>query len=212
MTNAMNKLVLLLALLLSGACSSTHTTVWSNRGKLLTERESEAEGRVAYRLYPSNGDTPKVNRTSTVAREIARVGVSANTLTGDAAARLGVAAWRGVHVDHVDSGSPAARGGIVQGDVMLSIGGHALVGREQFVEVVQTLLTPLEAVDVEVLRAAGRGADGRWDPMTLSVTPEARQIEETKTDSFALTSSRALQAATGMQVATLPPALSSTLR
>jgi serine protease Do len=61
-------------------------------------------------------------KTGTVHR--AKLGVTAQTITSDLAASLGLQSLNGALVSNVEPGSPAARAGVQQGDVILEVNGR----------------------------------------------------------------------------------------
>jgi len=63
-----------------------------------------------------------------------RLGLGVETLTPELARRLGVEPGPGVVVAQVVPGSPAARAGVRQGDVIADVGTHAVENANEFVE------------------------------------------------------------------------------
>ena len=88
-------------------------------------------------------------KTGTVRR--ARLGVAAQNVTGDIAASLGLDRVSGALVSNVDPTSPAARAGVEQGDVILSVNGHAVDDSNALRNAVSSL-QPGTEVTVTLLR------------------------------------------------------------
>jgi len=139
----------------------------------------------------------QLKTNGTVSRS--KLGVTVQNVTADIAASLKLADVSGALVSGVEPGSPAARAGLRQGDVIVSIDGEKLTdnnalrnriagtkpGSKVAVEVLrdgrsQTLHATLDAQPVTTKRAAGpEGADAQGFGMTVQpLTPEvARELE-----------------------------------
>jgi Do/DeqQ family serine protease len=100
-------------------------------------------------------------------REVTRPWLGAKTqgLTGEMARSLGLAAPQGVVVTDTWPGGPAARAGLAQGDVVVSVGGEA-VNDEAGLNYRIATRRPGEALDLVVRRNGGA-------PRTLRATVEA---------------------------------------
>jgi len=190
-------------LLLLGSTACTSFTIERNdwNGFLLEERSTGEATEVAWRLFPGD-DGARVHRTETRTSKVARLGVVTENVSTDVGERLGVNAWQGVWVRRVDRGSPAADAGLRADDVILALAGTDVASSEQFRELVENRAVPGEAVELLVRRVGTIG-----EPQPIQVTPEAREVTESKTDSIKLESAASVQALTGMQVATIPAEL-----
>jgi hypothetical protein len=191
----------LLLLLLPTACSSISIERYDWDGFLLEERPNGEATSVAWRLFPGE-DGARVHRTETRTTQVARLGVVTENVSAEVGERLGVSAWQGVWVRRVDRGSPAASAGLATDDVILALAGAEVSSSEQFRELVETRAVPGEPVELLVQRAGQSG-----EPRPVSVTPEPRDVTESKTDSIRLESAAGVQELTGMQVATIPAEL-----
>lgn len=132
----------------------------------------------------------------------AKLGVTAQTITGDMAQSLGLSSVSGALVSDVEDGSPADRAGLRQGDVIMALNGQAVADSNALRnEVAGT--QPGSTVDVEILRdgrtqtvkatlaelrtardaagGAGRGGEsgqGRYGLRVEPLTPElAAELE-----------------------------------
>jgi hypothetical protein len=190
--------------LLAGACrSSIERADVGSQGHLIAEVRT-ADGRAqSYRVHPGLEGPPKIHRTETAELEVARLGISVVSLKSALAQELGLPAWRGTLVESVDAGSAADQSGLVPGDLVLSIAGVEVTSQEQFVELVHEGLEPRKEVEVRYLRPGTNGFDTESLLLTR-LTPEGRQITESRSDSFTLETSRAVQTLTGLQVAGVP--------
>jgi membrane-associated protease RseP (regulator of RpoE activity) len=196
---------------LSAACRSTYSPVsFGDTGYLLADVvAAEGKSRV-YRVHPSTDGPPRVHRSETARLEVARLGISAVSLKTELANQLGLPAWRGVRIERVETASPATRAGLRAGDVLLELAGVELSSQEQFGEIVQQGLAPREEVEVRFLRieTEAEGPAGQPVMLTARIVPEAREISESRSDSFTLETSKAVQTLTGVQLGGLPPELS----
>jgi serine protease Do len=99
----------------------------------------------------------------------ARLGVTIQAITPDLASSLGLTSTRGALVSNVDDGSPAARAGLKQGDVVTQFNGKAVVDNNQFRNAVAAT-KPGSTVTLQVQR------DGRTENLTATVG----ELEATK--------------------------------
>jgi serine protease Do len=83
------------------------------------------------------------------------LGVGTDDLTPEMAQRLGVAFQRGALVNVVESGSPAARGGIRPNDIIVELGGRPVSGKSSL-GLVTASRRPGETVKVGVVRGGKR--------------------------------------------------------
>jgi serine protease Do len=99
--------------------------------------------------------------------EHAYMGIGLRTVTPAIAEQLGLDQPRGVVVTGVRSNGPSA-GTLQQGDVILSIGGTRIDGRQQLASYLALQASPGDTVDVTVLRNGER----RTLSLTLGTRPE----------------------------------------
>jgi Do/DeqQ family serine protease len=92
----------------------------------------------------------------------AKLGISVQRITPDLATSLGLASTRGALVSGVDEGSPAARAGMKQGDVITQFNGKAVTDNNQLRNSVAAM-TPGSTVSMQVLR------HGRTENLTATV-------------------------------------------
>jgi serine protease Do len=81
-------------------------------------------------------------------------GVSASTLSPQAAARLGLRHTRGAYLEAVDPAGPAGQAGLVEGDTIVAVEGMAVRSRDELQLAIDRLL-PGQVVTVEVIHANG---------------------------------------------------------
>ena len=82
------------------------------------------------------------------------LGVMVQDLTPELAARHGLRIETGVMVTRVQFNSPAMRGGVQEGDVVVSVNGKQIPDSETLKQVV-TRLAPGKPIDLVVLREGG---------------------------------------------------------
>lgn len=188
-----------LGLLVLASCTSTYRTQDYFYDRALKTYETSDGARVEYTLLSGRERVPTLHRTTTRTLEVARIGVDVLAVDSEIAEAQGVPAWEGVYVSSVRADSAARRAGLRRGDVVRSIAGQAVSHRDQFTELVESL-TPGEPVPLELAR---READG-LQRITVDVVPEALEIDESRTDQFALDVPAEVTARTGMRLATVP--------
>lgn len=96
------------------------------------------------------------------------IGVSIRDVTTDDVTKLKLTSQSGTAVDEVTADSPAAKAGIVKGDVVISFDGENVRGAEQFTRLVRET-PPGRTVKMAVTR------DGK--PIDLTVTPDESRTE-----------------------------------
>jgi hypothetical protein len=200
-------LLLSAALLSAAGCRATSHDLFEDTGLLLAEKQTNEGERVAFRLYPGHDENkPTINRTVTRTYEKPKlVDLVVSDLNTDLAKRIGTQAWNGVYVAQIGKSSSAAKGGLVQEDVILEIDGIALSNVQQFHEVVGPVLESKPSVALKIRRGGG----GSGEVFEVQVVPEMVKGTETKTDTFELETSRGVQSLTGMQLGVVPPELAS---
>jgi serine protease Do len=92
----------------------------------------------------------------------AKLGITVQRITPDLASSLGLASTSGALVTNVDEGSPAARAGLQQGDVITRFNGKAVADNNQLRNAVAAT-TPGSTVPMQVQR------NGRTDNLTATV-------------------------------------------
>ncbi len=92
----------------------------------------------------------------------AKLGVRVQKITADLAASLGLSSSQGALISQVDAGSPAARAGIQQGDVITHYNGKAVSDNNQLRNAVAST-KPGTTVPVQILR------DGRAETLQATV-------------------------------------------
>lgn len=95
---------------------------------------------------------------------VASVGVSIRDVTSDDAAKAKMAQPSGVYVESVREGSPASRGGLQAGDIVIDFDGERVRSASHFTRLVQESV-PNRQVAAVVVRGTSK--------QTLSVVPEA---------------------------------------
>jgi Do/DeqQ family serine protease len=100
----------------------------------------------------------------------AKLGVTIQGITPDLATSLGLSSTRGALVSTVDTGSPAEKAGLKQGDVITQINGKDVADNNQLRNAIANTL-PGTKVGLTVLR------DGRTQPLTATLG----ELEVTKT-------------------------------
>jgi membrane-associated protease RseP (regulator of RpoE activity) len=93
-----------------------------------------------------------------------RVGVTVRDVTADDVTKMKLTGQAGVVIDAVDTDSPAAKGGVLKGDVAVSFDGETVRSMAQFTRLVRET-APGRTVKMDVMRDGKRVA--------LSVAPEA---------------------------------------
>ncbi len=203
--------LLLLLLPLASSCATFDSRSPTDRSfeAIVLKKTVDNESRqVNYDLRAGSGGAPSINRVSTRALDVARLGIFARSLDKQVSQEHGLTAWRGVYVEHLTSDSAAKSAGIVIGDVLLSLDAIELTSVDQFMEVVASALAPGRIAKARVLR---RAPDETWSELTLEMTPKAKKIDETTTDSFSLEAPSKITRWTGLEIATVPANLSREL-
>ncbi|MBI4878725.1 MAG: PDZ domain-containing protein [Planctomycetes bacterium] len=204
-----NSLSLAAALLALTSCAGVTVKVPKEDVQLARKDLGEG-GSVVFRLLPGSESAPAIHRVTTTEREKSTVNLVVASVTADLAKDLAVAPWEGVFVERVGEGSSAAKAGLVEGDVILSMNGKPLVSKQQFEELLAPVLAPGAPLTFQLSRAGGGEGEAKGRvALALEVVPDSKKVTETKTDSFPLETSKGVQELTGLQVATVPPDLAS---
>ncbi|MFT7677891.1 MAG: hypothetical protein ACI8QC_001877 [Planctomycetota bacterium] len=171
-------------------------------GALLASHEDESGTRRQWRVYPGEDSSPRVDLLQSNLRMVPRIGITVVPLTRERALSVGAEAYSGVWVQGVVKGGPAERAGIAPRDVLLSLGGVSSSSPEHFTDLLLTLGTPGEPLEL------GMHVRGLTDlPATaavITVIPDAAEDRSSKTESYELVHSSGVQYYTGLQVAELP--------
>lgn len=122
------------------------------------KRGDAADQRVIVR-----GQLPQVMLRAGSALGGVRLGVTVRDVTADDVTKMKLAGQAGVVIDAVDSDSPAAKGGVLKGDVAVSFDGETVRSMAQFTRLVRETV-PGRTVKMDVMRDGKRVA--------LSVAPE----------------------------------------
>jgi serine protease Do len=96
------------------------------------------------------------------------LGVQARALEPEVAARLGVAHGTGVVISKVTQGAPAARAGLLDGDIVIAVAGRPVKDARDLQKIIASLPAG-KPVELDVLRDGSR--------KTLSVTIEEQPRE-----------------------------------
>jgi hypothetical protein len=201
-------LTLLALAFISSGCTSSRSFELQTSRHLLHETVNDAGEEVAYTLVTGSDGVPSITRKQERKYEVAQLGVrtrSINRETGEASALV---PWRGLLVDRVESASPAARAGIVRGDVLLNVDGYAVSTSEQLKEHLEANVQPGAEVSVSLLEV---GSDGKYpaEPTYVSVTLGSKQVGVTKSDTVQLDADVGVFWLTGLQAGSLSPELAS---
>ena len=203
------KTTCLALLLLSGtACHISNRSV-SSEGIKLGERSLGDNSKVVFQLRPGQGSLPRILRIATNTQEEASLDLVTSSIDAAMAERMGVEAWKGVRIDRVPDGSPAAQAGLLSGDVLLTFAGVDLTNQKQFEEVLPKLLVPGRSIDLLVLRPGNPEEAGSATKLSLSFVPENKSVTRSTTSSTQLETSKGVQRLTGAQVATIPAELAN---
>ncbi|MEM7201282.1 MAG: PDZ domain-containing protein [Planctomycetota bacterium] len=207
----MNRLriaILAIASCTLACCRTTHHLSVSDHlheGVLLAEHDDEDGGRQQWRVYPGRSDDPRIDVTESKVELVARIGLSVSPVTRQRAEESDIEPWRGVWVDQANRGQPAARAGLVTGDVILNVAGNDVTSAEQFADLVTQHAIPGEPLDLQILGNRRRGDPPGERPVhTVVLEPESVEVRDSRTDSVALEASPGIQRYTGLQIATAP--------
>jgi len=202
-------LALLLPLTLCTTACESHSLVYHEPPPVVLEdRRTEDGRRVRYELRVGDTDSAGIVQTDTQTLDRAFLGVDVRDLDAERAAAAGVPAWRGAYVDSVVPGSAAEKAGLRSGDILRSLGPQDINAAEQVREVVQTELRPGVAVAVTVQSWNGLDAQRELVSRTLEVVPDARAVEQSRTQVHELPVSPGVRRHTGLLLAGIPPELS----
>lgn len=202
-------------------CVSSHSIEYSVETPSFTKLETRTlddGSELSVELRRTNRGASKVDRTVSRPRTVAYLGVSAEQLDELAAAAIGAEPFSGARVTLVADGDPADRAGLRVGDLLLSIGGKAIVDGpstgSNLVEVIQSF-SPGDTVELEIQRPSRvqleDGVLARLDPMLLTVELSDWEVTESETQSTTLEASELVEAMTGLRAAQLPGELAGEL-
>ncbi|MFT7669988.1 MAG: hypothetical protein ACI8X5_002695 [Planctomycetota bacterium] len=188
------------------SCISTHSVRIKPKKIVLLETVNDGGEELVFTLMSGSNGVPSISRTSKLDITVASIGLRTRAINGELAEASALMPWRGVLVDRVESASPAARAGIVKGDVLLSFAGTELSTGEQLEEIIESGVEPGAEVVASVLQV---GTNGKYavDPTELTISMGTKQVSVTKSDTTKLQGDKGVFRLTGMQVGTLPPEL-----
>ncbi|QDU65962.1 PDZ domain-containing protein [Engelhardtia mirabilis] len=189
------------------ACVSSRSMRFSTDDTLLGVEKRDDGSTVTWRLSVGRSGGPKVEKTVTETRELALLGVRSRSIGATRADRYGIDPWSGVWLDRVDTDLPAHDAGLRSGDVLMKIGDVAISSPDQMTEVVEQALVPGTSTTVTYMRFVGE--EQTKEVRTAELTPQAKEVTESSTDSIALETSVAVQNLTGLRVAHLPADIAS---
>ena len=202
-------LALLLPLSMCATACVSHSLVYYEPPPVvIAERRTEDGGRVRYELRAGDVDSAGIVQTDTQTLERAFLGVDVSDLDAERATAAGVPAWRGAYIDSVVPGSAAEQAGLRAGDILRSLGPQEINAAGQAREVIQTDLRPGVAVAVTVQSWNGIDAQRELVSRTLQVVPEARAVEQSRTQVHELSVSPGVRRHTGLLLGEIPPDLS----
>jgi len=202
------RLPLLLAALtpLIGACTSTHSVHLRPSQHRLLETTTEEGDDVAFTLVAGGDGVPAITRTLETSHSVATLGVQVRSIDHGLAQGSGLAAWRGVRVERVVGNSPAARAGILQGDVLLSLDDAQLSTPEQLADLLQSKLEPGGKVRIGLLQVDPEGGYAAEASETTTVLG-SKEVRVSKSETTRLDTHLGIFRLTGLQVGTLTPEL-----
>ena len=196
--------------LLACACTSSHTVHLRPSHHLLHETVNEAGEALTYTLVAGSDGVPSITRQHESRYQVATIGLRVRSINLEQAEASALVPWRGVIVDRVEGGSPAARAGILSGDVLLALAGTSLSTPEQLKEMLEAFIEPGAEVSVSLLKV---GTDGGYpaEPAQVSVTLGSKEVGVTRSETLPLDTDVGVFKLTGLQVGTLSPELSNEL-
>lgn len=199
---------LILLAALAPSCISVTRAVSSSSGDPTVLKREERDGTsTTWRLHANRAGAPLLERTDKRQRQVAYMGLTVAALTRARAEALGLAAFSGVVVESVVSGTSAAGAGLRAGDVLLSIDGVPMTSDEQFRDFIANDLAPGANVKVDARRNAREGVESIQYVFDVG----QRSTEDATTESLPLRGSRVVRDLTGLDAAELPPERSAEL-
>jgi len=207
-TSAATWALLLPLALCATACVSHSPVYYEPPPVVLEQRRTPDGGRVRYELQSGDVDSAGIVQTDTQTLDRAFLGIDISDLDAERATAAGVPAWRGAYIDSVVPGSAAEQAGLRAGDILRSLGPQEINAAGQAREVIQTELRPGVAVAVTVQSWNGVDAQRELVSRTLQVVPEARAVEQSRTQVHDLAVSPGVRRHTGLLLAEVPPDLS----
>jgi len=174
--------------LAAGACSVTRT--YEPSKEVIFERRNDA-GTERYTI--GSGGTLNVHKD--IQRPSGYLGIEASAVTQERAERMQITPFDGVYVEKVQPGSPADLGGLIPGDIVLSIDDQQLHSPDQF-----KLLVSKAPLDRDVTLNVYRQNTER----ELRARLESRPVAE-RSDTVVPLPAIFDAAMVGMEISTLPP-------
>jgi hypothetical protein len=193
---------------LAPSCISVTRTVWSSDSDPTVLKREERDGTTTtWRLHANRAGSPLLERTDKRQRQVAFMGLTVGALTRSRAETMGIAAFSGVVVESVVSGSSAAGAGVRAGDVLLTIDSVPMTSDEQFRDFIANDVVPGANVTVDARRSAREGVES----IQFVFDVGQRTTEDATTESLPLRGSRVVRELTGLDAAELAPERSAEL-
>ncbi len=208
--NLRNITCLSLLLALSAGCRVSSNMIMDRGvdGVMLAEAKVEDGRTTTWRIHPGAAGKPRLERTVAYKEVHPRIGVTVGPVNRKRAEGAGVEPWKGVWVEKVSSGYPANKMGVVEGDIILKVGQADITSVEQFHDVLgetSQVGAPMDFV-LRIYRGRGEPIESNRTA-SLAITPVGVDVNQSKTDSFSLETSKGVLAFTGLQLAQITPDL-----
>lgn len=191
------------ALASAGCTTRLKLSIPDQGGTVLSEQRADGT-EVVYKLHPGTDGAPTINRYATRTIRRATLGIRVADIDGDLSKRISALPGKGLYVESVTNGGPAARGGLLEGDILLSLRGTPLASAAQLGDILAHAATPGVAIPLQIERPAGGAVHSILD---LTVVPDGKDEPATDNEAFALRAIPDTQRHTGLQVTELPTAL-----
>lgn len=184
------------------ACTTSHHVYVKPKHHVLLDTVDDTGAKVTYTLASGSQGTPGLTRTHKQTYEKANLGVQTRSINRETGGEFDLTPWRGLLVDRVVSSSPAARAGILKGDVLLSLNGKELSTSEQLRELIEEDVEPMGEGTLAILQV---GPDGSYpvDPTELQVVFGSKDVDVIKSDSLPMQTHLGIFRLTGLQVGTI---------